>query len=163
MATCGRDACETLKAILIVLVVTMLVLISYVLLPEVYEKLNLTIVLSMLATGIATSLAAIAILASQRNIVIHDDQKGHKAVIDAVAGGKIILTRRMNAVSLFATSMPLVVLIDMVVVLDGRAIFGASSLAAVTMIFLVWFILLLAATFRLELAITGALSKNIEK
>ena len=160
MKRLGIEKCEAPKAALIVLGVSAFVLGTYVKSPAMYESLSLTAVLTVLATGLATSLAAIAIVVPQRSIVIHDHQKGHRALIDGIRGGREYLLSRMNSVSLLANLMPFAALFVIVGMLDGGKLLGASALAIAMMFCLSWFCLLMIAMFRLELTVVKALAER---
>lgn len=165
VASCGDRACEFLIAVLYVVGAVVLVVWTYCQLPSAYENLSPTTVLSMLVVAIATSLAAIGIVAAQRDIVIHDDQKSHKALIDRIKGGREQLVSRMCAVSFFAAyGLPLVIIfVTVLSLVSGGKIFGSQYLSVATMLTLVWFCCLTFAISRLELAIMVALSKKVEE
>ena len=156
------EAVELLKAVLTVVAVAVIVLASRFMFPTVFEKLTFPILLSLLATGIATSLAAIALVVAQRSVVMHDDQPGLNAFIANISGGRRYLAICMNSVSLFAIGMPVVALAAIVFAAQDGDVLGVPSLEFATMAYLTWFCLLMLVVIRLEYAFVNGLSKTIE-
>ena len=140
--------------------VSIFLLATYVKFHDVYENLSLTAVVSILATGVLMSLRATAIVVAQRNMVMHDDQEGHRVLIDGIKGGREYLVRRMNAVSLLASGTPFVAFFVIVGILDGGKVFGASILAVAVMLYLSGLCVLILAVSRLGFAIVEALPEG---